>query len=71
MASADKPKEDKRPRWQRTWHQYRPVAYFILICVIIVAAIFGTYGAVNPLGWLYAAGLAAFLFLFVIYRSVK
>jgi len=65
----EKPSE-LRSRWNKI-RQVRYVAYLALVFVMVDAALFGVYGAVNPLGWLYGVVFAAFLALLVIYQGTK
>jgi len=67
------PKErpsELRSRWEKI-RRLRYIAYIALAFVMVDAALFGVYGAVNPLGWLYAVAFAAFLVLLIIYQGSK
>jgi len=59
-----------RSRWNKI-RRLRYIAYLALAFVIVDAALFGVYGAVNPLGWLYGVAFAAFLVLLIIYQGAK
>lgn len=66
---AEKKKEkpsELRSRWDKI-RRYRSLAYMFLAFIIIDAAIFGGYGSLNPIGWLYGLVFLAFLFLSAIY----
>ncbi len=70
---ADKKKEkpsELRSRWNRI-RRYRWVAYGALIFVIVDAFIFGVYGEVNPIGWLYALVFSIIIALSFIYIGAK
>lgn len=67
---AEKKKKEKpselRSRWDKI-RRFRFIAYIALVFTMIDAAIFGVYGTVNPIGWLYGVMFAGFLVLSVIY----
>lgn len=65
----EKPSE-LRSRWNKI-RRLRFIACIALAFVIVDAALFGVFGAVNPLGWLYGVAFAAFLVLLVIYQGAK
>lgn len=70
---AEKKKEkpsELRSRWEKI-RRYRWIAYFVPVLVIIDAALFGAYGAINPLAWLYGVAFAAFLALGIIYIGAR
>lgn len=70
---AEKKKEkpsELRSRWEKV-KRYRWVAYSVPALVIIDAALFGVYGGINPIGWLYGVAFAAFLALGIIYTGAK
>lgn len=65
----DKPSE-LRSRWNKI-RRYRWVAYSVPVLVIIDTSLFGVYGMINPLGWLYGVAFAAFLILGIIYTGAR
>lgn len=70
---AEKKKEkpsELRSRWNKI-RRYRWVAYSVPVLVIIDASLFGVYGMINPLGWLYGVAFAAFLVLGIIYTGAR
>lgn len=66
---AEKKKEkpsELRSRWNKI-RRFRYLAYVALVFTMIDAVIFGAYGPMDPLGWLYGAMFAGFLVLSAIY----
>jgi len=65
----EKPSE-LRSRWEKI-RRFRYLAYIALVFVMADAALFGIYGTVNPLAWLYALVFAASFVLLAIYQGTK
>lgn len=68
---AEKKKEkpsELRSRWNKI-RRFRFIAYVALVFTMIDAAIFGMYGTVNPIGWLYALVFAAIITLSFIHAG--
>lgn len=68
---AEKKKEkpsELRSRWEKI-RRFRFIAYLTLAFIMFDAAVFGVYGTVNPIGWLYALVFAAIITLSFIYAG--
>lgn len=70
MAEKKEKPSELRSRWNKI-RCYRWVAYSVPVLVIIDASLFGVYGGINPIGWLYGVAFAAFLVLGIIYTGAR
>ena len=66
-----KPEEKKINPWKKRWLGIRWILAAALSFTILDACVFGVYGYVNPIGWLYGFVFLAILFLLIVYRSGK